>query len=58
MNDYFALLGLGKLLDEILFIQIELGIGTEFEGVYVTNTSYYELLEKNFDLYIFKDENN
>lgn len=58
MNDYFALLGLGKLLDEILFIQIELGIGAEFEGAYVTNTSYYELLEKKFYLYICKDENN
>jgi FkbM family methyltransferase len=57
LHDYFALLGLGKLLDEILFIQFELGIGAEFEDGFVTNASYYELLE-NFDLYICADENN
>jgi FkbM family methyltransferase len=57
-HDYFALLGLGKLLDEILFIQFELGIGAEFEDGFVTNASYYELLEKTFDLYICADENN
>jgi FkbM family methyltransferase len=57
LHDYFALLGLGKLLDEILFIQFELGIGAEFEDGFVTNAGYYELLE-NFDLYICADENN
>jgi FkbM family methyltransferase len=58
MNDYFALLGLGKFLDEILFIQFELGIGAEFEDSFVTNSSYYELLESTFDLFICADENN
>lgn len=58
MHDYFALLGLGKLLDEILFIQIELGIDAEFENSFVANTHYYELLEPIFHLYICKDENN
>lgn len=58
MHDYFALLGLGKLLNEILFIQIELGIGAEYEDGFVTNASYYELLESTFDLYICADENN
>jgi FkbM family methyltransferase len=58
LHDYFALLGLGKLLDEILFIQFELGIGAEFEDGFVTNASYYKLLEKTFDLYICADENN
>lgn len=58
LHDYFALLGLGKLLNEILFIQFELGIGAEFEDGFVTNDSYYELLEETFDLYICADENN
>jgi FkbM family methyltransferase len=58
LHDYFALLGLGKLLDEILFIQFELGIGAEFGDSFVTNASYYELLESTFDLFICADENN
>ncbi len=57
MNDYFALLGLGKLLHNTLYLQIELGIDAEFEDRFVTNSDYYELLEPIFDLYICKDEN-
>jgi FkbM family methyltransferase len=57
MHDYFALLGLGKLLGEILFIQFELGIGAQFKDSFVSNSSYYELLESTFDLYIVADEN-
>jgi FkbM family methyltransferase len=57
MNDYFALLGLGKLLHNTLYLQFELGIDAEFEDRFVTNSDYYELLEPIFDLYICKDEN-
>ena len=52
MNDYFALLGLGKLLHNTLHLQFELGIDAEFEDRFVTNSDYYELLEPIFDLYI------
>lgn len=56
--DYFALIGLGSLLNNCRFIQFELGIGAPLGDGVVTNSNYYDLLEPNFDLYIVKDENN
>lgn len=56
--DYFALTGLGSLLNNCRFIQFELGIGAPLNDSVVTNTNYYDLLEPYFDLYIVKDENN
>ena len=56
--DFFALLGLGKYLKTIKYIQVELGIGAPYKGEFVTNVNYYELLDNDFDLYVIRDENN
>lgn len=56
--DYFALIGLGQMLDACKFIQFELGIGAPLGTEKVSNNSYFSLLENSFYLYIVKDENN
>lgn len=56
--DYFALIGLGHLLNNCRYIQFELGIGAPLNNGAVSNKDYYDLLEENFDLYLVMDENN
>jgi hypothetical protein len=56
--DFFALLGLGSFLSKIEYIQFELGIGAPYNGGFVKNQNYYGLLEKDFELYVVRDDNN
>jgi FkbM family methyltransferase len=55
--DYFALIGMGKLLNKCRFIQFELGIGAPLNNGLVCDKDYYNLLEDNFYLYIVRDDN-
>ncbi len=56
--DYFALVGCGEFISKCRYIQFELGIGAPLSDTTVSNEHYWILLDKWFDLYILKDENN
>jgi FkbM family methyltransferase len=55
--DYFALVGMGKLLNKCRYIQFELGIGAPLNNGFVGDKDYYNLLEDNFYLFIVRDDN-
>jgi FkbM family methyltransferase len=56
--DFLALIGLGDHLQDISFIQFELGLGAEYGNKVVVNQDYWQLLEKDFNLFILKDKNS
>jgi FkbM family methyltransferase len=65
--DYFALLGLKSYLKKTKFIQFELGLGAKLnlrggkkylQYRYVGIENYFNILKKDFVLYILRDENN
>ncbi len=55
--DFYALLGASSTLPNIHFIQFELGLGMPHNGRRVQNFDYWELLEKDFKLFILQDAN-
>lgn len=54
--DYFVLVGFGEFIKNCKYIQFELGIGAPFHERFVQNEDYFSLLERNYRLYLLKDE--
>jgi FkbM family methyltransferase len=56
--DFYCLLGAELILPNIHFLQFELGLGMPFNGRFVQNEDYWDLLEPNFHLFLLRDEAN
>jgi len=57
--DYLVLKGAKKILETVKFLQFEIGgWNSEYDDRRFTNKQYWELLEKDFHLYLLKDEGN
>lgn len=56
--DYFALKGLGDKLQNVKFVQFELGLGAPYSERHVTNDDYFSLFTDKQKFYFVMDENN
>lgn len=56
--DFLVLVGAGKKLKDIRYLQFELGVGAMFQKKRVTSQDYWTLLEPDFKLFILRDNNN
>ena len=56
--DYFALKGLGQKLQNVKFVQFELGLGAPYLDRFVTNTDYISLFTNEQKLFFVMDECN
>jgi len=56
--DYFALVGFSENIKQCKFIQFELGVGAPLGDRQVKTRDYFDLLSKDFNLFLVEDENN
>ncbi len=58
LYDYFALKGLGQRLQNVKFVQFELGLGAPYSGRFITNIDYFLLFTNKQKFFFIMDENN